>query len=96
MLYEDGEATTLMSTDVDGLEGIAQMFHETWAQILEVAIGVVLLSREVGWIWPLPLVLIFRKSQVSLRVLLLLRYYSLFSNEPLRGEKYEISTERLE
>ena len=68
MLHEDGEATTLMSTDVDGLEGIAQMFHEVWAQILEVAIGVVLLAREVGWIWPLPLILIFRKSQLSLVV----------------------------
>jgi hypothetical protein len=95
-LYEDGEATTLMSTDVDGLDGIAGMFHETWAQILEVVIGVVLLAREVGWIWPLPLVLIFRKSQVSPTILLLLRYYSLFSNEPLCGEKYEISSERLE
>jgi ATP-binding cassette subfamily C (CFTR/MRP) protein 1 len=64
MLYEDGEVTTLMSTDVDGLEGIAQMFHETWAQILEVLVGVVLLSKEVGWIWPLPLLLIIREFQI--------------------------------
>jgi len=59
--YDDGEATTLMSTDVDGLEGVAEMFHETWAQCLEVFIGVSLLAGEVGWIWPLPLVLIYRK-----------------------------------
>ncbi len=48
-----------MSTDIDGLDGVPEMFHETWAQLLEVVIGIVLLSREVGWIWPLPLILIF-------------------------------------
>lgn len=59
--YDNGESTTLMSTDADGLDGIAEMFHETWAQALEVVIGIVLLASEVGWIWPLPLFLIFRK-----------------------------------
>jgi len=61
--YDDGESTTLMSTDADSLDGIWEMFHETWAQVLEVGIGVVLLASEVGWIWPLPLFLIFRKFQ---------------------------------
>lgn len=60
--HDDGEATTLMGTDVDGLGGVAEMFHETWAQCVEVVIGVVLLAREVGWIWPLPLVLIYCES----------------------------------
>jgi ATP-binding cassette subfamily C (CFTR/MRP) protein 1 len=59
--YDDGEAATLMGTDVDGLEGVAEMLHETWAQCLEVVVGIVLLAREVGWIWPLPLVLIYRR-----------------------------------
>ncbi|ORY66313.1 putative ABC transporter [Pseudomassariella vexata] len=63
--YDDGEATTLMSTDTDGLEGVGEMFHETWAQIMEVSIGIVLLSREIGWVWPLPLILIFLCSRVS-------------------------------
>jgi len=48
-------------TDADSLDGIAEMFHETWAQIIEVVIGVILLASEVGWIWPLPLFLIFCK-----------------------------------
>ncbi|KAI1763558.1 putative ABC transporter [Hypoxylon sp. FL1150] len=61
----DGEAITLMSTDVDSLDGMVEMFHETWAQILEVVIGLVLLAREVGWLWPLPIVLIFFCSRVS-------------------------------
>ncbi|KAH8596734.1 putative ABC transporter [Bisporella sp. PMI_857] len=63
--YDNGESTTLMSTDADGLDGIAQMVHETWAQIVEVAVGVFLLAYEVGWIWPLPLFLIYLCSYMS-------------------------------
>lgn len=64
--YDNGEAVALMSTDADGLDGIAEMFHETWAQVLEVMVGLALLAGEVGWIWPLPLLLIFRKLAASL------------------------------
>ncbi|KAI0535783.1 putative ABC transporter [Xylaria digitata] len=63
--YDDGEASTLMSTDADSLDGIAEMFHETWAQVIEVMIGITLLAREVGWIWPLPLFLIYLCSHMS-------------------------------
>lgn len=63
--YDDGEAVTLMSTDADGLDGIAEMAHETWAQILEVLIGIRLLASQVGWIWPLPLFLIYCKSVLT-------------------------------
>jgi len=59
--YDDGESTTLMSTDADSLDKIPEMIHETWAQVIEVIIGVCLLAIEVGWIWPLPLFLIFCK-----------------------------------
>jgi ATP-binding cassette subfamily C (CFTR/MRP) protein 1 len=64
--YDDGESTTLMSTDADSLDGIAEMVHETWAQIIEVMVGIVLLAREVGWIWPLPLFLIYSKFRTLL------------------------------
>ncbi|KAI1820889.1 putative ABC transporter [Xylaria intraflava] len=63
--YDNGEATTLMSTDADGLDGFAEMVHETWAQIIEVLIGIILLANEVGWIWPLPLFLIYLCSHMS-------------------------------
>ncbi|KAI1499120.1 putative ABC transporter [Biscogniauxia marginata] len=63
--YDNGEATTLMSTDADSLDGIAEMVHETWAQIIEVLIGIILLAIEVGWIWPLPLFLIYLCSHMS-------------------------------
>ncbi|KAJ9155467.1 p-loop containing nucleoside triphosphate hydrolase [Pleurostoma richardsiae] len=65
---EDGEAITLMSTDAEGLENIVEMFHETWAQVLEVAIGMTLLAREVGWLWLLLVVLIYLCSRMSRHV----------------------------
>lgn len=48
-----------MSTDADSLIEVGSIVHETWAQIIEVLIGVSLLASEVGWIWPLPLLLIY-------------------------------------
>jgi ATP-binding cassette subfamily C (CFTR/MRP) protein 1 len=59
--YDDGEATTLMSTDADSLIDVGRIVHEIWAQVVEVVIGVSLLAGEVGWIWPLPLVFIYCK-----------------------------------
>lgn len=58
---QDGKIVTLMSNDVGALEDCAEMFHETWSQLLEVAIGVTLLAREVGRVWPLPLCFIAGK-----------------------------------
>ncbi|KAF2721401.1 putative ABC transporter [Polychaeton citri CBS 116435] len=63
--YDNGEATTLMSTDADSLGGIAEMVHETWAQVVEVLIGIGLLATQVGWIWPIPLILIYLCSHTS-------------------------------
>lgn len=60
--HNNSEAVTLMSNDAEGLDGVAEMVHEIWAQMVEVVIGIVLLSREVGWIWPLSLILIFCTS----------------------------------
>lgn len=59
--FDDGKVATLVSNDVSNMEDSARMFHETWAQFSEVIVGTFLLSRQVGWIWPLPLVLIFCK-----------------------------------
>lgn len=81
--YDNGESTTLMSTDVDGLVGIAEMFHETWAQFVEVVIGILLLAREVGWVWPLPLFLIFREPTYTYEILPCIDACSLFSCQPL-------------
>lgn len=57
--YDSGKAVTLMSTDVDGLGGVPEMFHELWGHVLEVLIGIAMLYQEVSWLWIAPLILIF-------------------------------------
>ncbi|KAI1270874.1 hypothetical protein F5Y07DRAFT_384897, partial [Xylaria sp. FL0933] len=59
-----GKAVTLVSTNVDSSSPVGEMAHEAWAQLLEVIIGLSLLAREVAWLWPLPIVLIFLCSRV--------------------------------
>ncbi|KAK1831127.1 ABC transporter, partial [Podospora conica] len=59
------EAITLMSTDASDLSSIGQIVLESAAYAIEVVIGFVLLAREVGWIWPLPLVLILVCSRIT-------------------------------
>lgn len=57
--YNDYSATTLMSTDVDALANISEMFHEAWAQVLEVIVGMILLAQQIGWFCLVPLPLIY-------------------------------------
>ncbi|MBE3047416.1 hypothetical protein IMZ48_33870 [Candidatus Bathyarchaeota archaeon] len=59
--YDDGRAVTLMSADADNVSDAASMFHATWAQAVEVVLGFTMLAREVGWVFPVPLVIIFCK-----------------------------------
>ncbi|KAI0135168.1 P-loop containing nucleoside triphosphate hydrolase protein [Daldinia grandis] len=61
----EGKVLTLTSTDVDNLDTIGEMVHETWGQVFEVAIGIAMLSWEVGWLSPVPLFIIFLCSRVS-------------------------------
>ncbi|PTB62192.1 P-loop containing nucleoside triphosphate hydrolase protein [Trichoderma citrinoviride] len=49
--YDDGKAVTLMSTDAEN--------------IIEVLIGTAMLAKEVGWIFPVPIVIIFFCSRMS-------------------------------
>ncbi|KAI8961398.1 P-loop containing nucleoside triphosphate hydrolase protein [Daldinia sp. FL1419] len=61
----EGKVLTLTTTDVDSLETIGEMFHETWGQVFEVAIGLIMLSWEVGWVSLVPFFIIFLCSRVS-------------------------------
>lgn len=56
--HNDGNALTLMNTDVDSLDSIGETFHKTWAQFVEVVVGIALLVRQIGWLCPVPLVII--------------------------------------
>ncbi|KAH7327434.1 P-loop containing nucleoside triphosphate hydrolase protein [Rhexocercosporidium sp. MPI-PUGE-AT-0058] len=63
--HEDGNAVTLLNTDVENIDSVGEMFHETWAQFLEVLIGTALLTRQIGWLPPVPLLIIFLCSRMS-------------------------------
>ena len=41
-------AVTLMSADIDGIANGLQNLHELWAAILEMGLGVYLLTRQIG------------------------------------------------
>ncbi|KAG9961462.1 P-loop containing nucleoside triphosphate hydrolase protein, partial [Aureobasidium melanogenum] len=60
--YNDYSAITLMSTDVDALTNVSEMFHEAWAQVLEVTVGMGLLAEQIGWLCLVPLPLIYARN----------------------------------
>ncbi|KAK2041784.1 P-loop containing nucleoside triphosphate hydrolase protein [Colletotrichum somersetense] len=63
--HDDGRAVTLMSTDAESVSQAASIFHETWAQVIEVLLGTTMLAREVGWVCLVPYVIIFFCSRMS-------------------------------
>ncbi|TKW49435.1 Canalicular multispecific organic anion transporter 2 [Colletotrichum tanaceti] len=63
--HDDGKAVTLISTDAGNVGQAASMFHETWAQVIEVVLGTTMLAREVGWVCLVPYVIIFFCSRMS-------------------------------
>jgi ATP-binding cassette, subfamily C (CFTR/MRP), member 1 len=58
----DLEAITLMSNDIDIINGNLEMVMELWAYFIEVVIGVWLLWRRLGWVALLPTLLILACS----------------------------------
>lgn len=56
---EDGRVMALLSNDVEALIPIAEIAHDTWAYLLEVVVGMVLLSQRIGWLSVMLLVGIF-------------------------------------
>src|SRR3954469_25743812 len=59
--HDPSQPITHMSTDTDSVSGSAELFHELWGQSLDFVIGLVLLSRALGWLWVTPVVLILCK-----------------------------------
>lgn len=59
---KDSAALTLMSSDVDRIALTAETAYEIWAGIVEAAVGIWLLERQVGWACIVPLILAAGKS----------------------------------
>ncbi|KAJ8063872.1 hypothetical protein OCU04_007726 [Sclerotinia nivalis] len=93
--YDNGDATSLMSNDAESLDAIAEMIHETWAQVIEVLIGISLLATQVGWIWPLPLFLIYSKYFTSV-LWIYTQFCSMFTHESICCKAFTASSKSLE
>ena len=52
-------ALALISSDIDSIDSVGEIFHETWARLVEVATGTVLLAARIQWFAFLPLIIIF-------------------------------------
>ncbi|ODA84214.1 hypothetical protein RJ55_02732 [Drechmeria coniospora] len=63
--HDLGKAVTLINTDVDSLVTIARFAHDVWGYVLELVIGMFFLASQVGWLSPVPLVIILFCSRVS-------------------------------
>jgi ATP-binding cassette subfamily C (CFTR/MRP) protein 1 len=54
-------AVSLMSTDVDRIAFCLEELNECWARLIELVIGILLLTRQLGWISVVPLLVVLRK-----------------------------------
>jgi ATP-binding cassette subfamily C (CFTR/MRP) protein 1 len=61
-VYNESAAVTLMSTDVDRITFSMVSVHEIWAQLVEVAIGIWLLARQLGWVSVIPVIIMLLSS----------------------------------
>jgi len=60
-LYNDSAAVTLMSTDIDRIATSMVVVHEIWSRIIEVAIAIWLLERQLGAVCIIPILLVASK-----------------------------------
>ena len=60
-LYDESTAITLMSTDVDRIALTLTSLNECWARLIEVAIGILLLARQLGWVCVMPVVVVLSR-----------------------------------
>lgn len=82
----ESEAVTLINSDVDSVESVGEILHDTWAYLLEVMIGITLLAARLQWFAFLPLAIIFGILLVVPRIsmLIVLMHYSVFADECIR------------
>ncbi|RAH71082.1 P-loop containing nucleoside triphosphate hydrolase protein [Aspergillus aculeatinus CBS 121060] len=62
---DDSAAVTLMSTDVDMIARSLEQISETWARLVEIAIGIWLLERQLGAVCVAPILVIILCTSVQ-------------------------------
>ena len=61
-------AVTLMSTDIDRLTMSLSSLNEMWAQTVEIALGIWLLERQLGWVCVAPITIVVACVIASIQV----------------------------
>ena len=56
--YDESAALTLMSTDIDRITNTVENIFQVWARLVEVALGIWLLERQLGWVCVAPIVVV--------------------------------------
>lgn len=57
-VYEDASAVMHMSSDTEVMENFVWLCQEMWAQVIELMIGITMLSAQLGWWCLMPLIII--------------------------------------
>ncbi|OJK00423.1 hypothetical protein ASPACDRAFT_1880763 [Aspergillus aculeatus ATCC 16872] len=63
--HDDSAAVTLMSTDVDMIARSLEQISETWARLVEIAVGIWLLERQLGAVCVAPTLVILLCTSVQ-------------------------------
>ena len=63
--FDDSAAVSLMSNDVDQIAFCLEELNECWSRPIEIAIGVPLLTLQLGWVSVVPLVVVACKLKVT-------------------------------
>ncbi|OCK85970.1 putative multidrug resistance protein [Lepidopterella palustris CBS 459.81] len=66
-VYDESAAITHMSTDIDRIAASMQSMHETWARLIEVSIGVWLLSIQLGAVSVVPIIVVIICAAINTR-----------------------------
>lgn len=60
-VYDESAAMSLMSNDVDQISFVLEEMNEIWSRVLEIAIGLPLLTHQLGWVSIVPLIVVISK-----------------------------------
>jgi hypothetical protein len=79
-IYDDAAAVTHMSSDANNVENLSWIIQELWAQIIEILIGMALLSNQLGWWCLTPLIIVLCKVTPAFAPQGWYAYFGTYSN----------------
>jgi ATP-binding cassette subfamily C (CFTR/MRP) protein 1 len=67
--FDESAAMSLMSSDVDQITFALKEVNEIWARLLELCIGLPLLTRQLGWVSMVPLIVVISECPVFFKLI---------------------------